>query len=104
LRSQNVPNHSTAPQALSNGAPRAAVGWADFKARIEKDDEEMVAKAKEGLEKLGGDKFRPEIREMYRDKEGRKEVTVREKSGGREVIKGEDERVWEEGSDGGVKL
>ena len=41
----------------------------------------MVRKAREGLEKLGGEAFRPEIRETYSDRRGGKEVTVREKKG-----------------------
>jgi hypothetical protein len=78
-----------------------SLSWANFKTRIEEDDREMMRKAQEGVAKLGGEGFRPELRETYNDRRGGREVTVRGKSGG---VQEKNQEEWEEGSDGGVRL
>ncbi|KAF3041539.1 hypothetical protein E8E12_006466 [Didymella heteroderae] len=84
---------------IASAISRILPTWANFKAHIKKDDEDMVAKAKEGLGRLGGEGFGPEFRETHKDRQGGTEITVREHSGGKEVWE-EDQKEWEQGSDG----
>lgn len=64
-----------------------------------------MRKAQERVAKLGGEGFRPELRETYNDRRGGREVIIREKSGGvQQKSEGDGDKEWEEGSDGGVRL
>ncbi|KAF2645343.1 hypothetical protein P280DRAFT_117523 [Massarina eburnea CBS 473.64] len=62
-------------------APPLAKGWGDFHAQIRRDDQEMVKKAQQDLERLG-ETFRPEMKQVYIDAEGRSQTTVHTKIGG----------------------
>ena len=60
----------------------ATGGWGNFTTHIVQDDKSMVVKAREELKRLGGQTFRPEFREIYKDQKGKKEITVHHKTGG----------------------
>lgn len=66
-------------------APPADKGWGNFHAHIRRDDQDVMAKAKQNLERLGGDTFRPEIRETYTDQKGKSQTTLHSKVGGVEA-------------------
>lgn len=63
-------------------APPADKGWGNFHATIRLDDQAMVVKARQDLERMGGETFRPEIRETYTDQQGRSQKTLHNKVGG----------------------
>ncbi|KAF2633293.1 hypothetical protein BU25DRAFT_444081 [Macroventuria anomochaeta] len=67
---------------LAATTTRAVGGWGNFAAHIARDDKNMAVKVREDLKRLGGDTFRPEFRETYKDQKGKKETTVHDKSGG----------------------
>lgn len=108
-------------------AARATEGWGNYAAHIAQDDKKMVVKAREQLKHLGGETFRPELRETYKDQNGKKEIKVHEKSEGsadrgvsvrsqdKEVVKEEEkepildtvvvDRAYDsDSSDGGIAL
>lgn len=70
----------------------------------------MVVKAKEDHQRQGGDTFCPEIKETYKDQQGKKEIKVHEKVGGRADVEkagveGETAPTGKQDSpEGGVKL
>jgi hypothetical protein len=66
--------------------PPATKGWGDFRNAINLDDKAMAVKAKQELERLGGETFRPEIRETYTDQQGRSQKTVHSKVGGNAAL------------------
>ncbi|KAJ4332045.1 hypothetical protein N0V95_009752 [Ascochyta clinopodiicola] len=81
------------PRNQSLRAPKPAAGltttssrttgrWDNFAARITQDDKMMAEKAREDLRRLEGDTFRPEARETYKDKKGKKETVVYKTVGG----------------------
>jgi hypothetical protein len=72
---------SNRPLKNTTSALPVANGWANYLATTEKDDMEVHAK-NQGKRKQQGDEFRPEIREVYKDLTGRKEVKMYEKVGG----------------------
>ncbi|XPS67862.1 hypothetical protein M3J07_000156 [Ascochyta lentis] len=78
-RSKAQPNPATEPAAAS---PRTTGGWSNFAAHIAQDDKQMAVRAHEDLQRLGGETFRPEFRETYRDQQGKKETTVHDQVGG----------------------
>ena len=49
--------------------------WSNFAAHIKQDDQNVVAKARQEMERMGGDSFRPEIRETYKDQRGQAQTT-----------------------------
>lgn len=55
-------------------------GWGNFAAHIAQDDKNMVLKARGDQKRLGGETFRPELRETYKGPRG-KETVVHDKVG-----------------------
>ncbi|KAF2473935.1 uncharacterized protein BDR25DRAFT_126217 [Lindgomyces ingoldianus] len=51
-------------------------GWGNFTAQIHRDDRDMAVKARENLERMGGETMRPEFRETYKDQQGKKQEVV----------------------------
>ncbi|KAF2826558.1 hypothetical protein CC86DRAFT_32067 [Ophiobolus disseminans] len=92
--------------------PRPSIpnGWGNFFVHIKQDDVVMQVKAKEDYKRQGGDTFRPEMKETYKDQRGKKETKVHEKVGGRTGGKSgtarDDQRDVrkEESPEGGVRL
>jgi hypothetical protein len=70
---------------VKDGPPVLPPGnaWRNFFTHITQDDGQMAAKAREEVQKLGGDTFRPEIKETYQSRQGGKEVKVHEKVAGK---------------------
>jgi hypothetical protein len=64
-------------------APPTGKGWGNFAAHIAQDDRDMAAKARSDLERLGGETFRPEIRETYKDQLGQSQITKHDKVAGK---------------------
>lgn len=62
--------------------PPSAKGWGNFEAHIKQDDKSMKAKARQDMERLGGETFRPEIRETYKDQRGQAQSTLHDKVAG----------------------
>ena len=93
-RANTTPAHPLHPQSGAMAAqvgqplrpgpigPPANTAWGNFKALIDQDDQDMVAKARQDLERLGGETFRPEIRETYKNQHGQSHTTMHEKVGG----------------------
>jgi hypothetical protein len=79
-----------------------ANGWGNFLARIKQDDDNMKMKLKDEHERQGGDAFRPEIRETYKDQKGKAQMRVHGKVNGRVVAKKEESD--EEEDVGGVQV
>ncbi|KAF2023110.1 hypothetical protein EK21DRAFT_95172 [Setomelanomma holmii] len=63
--------------------------WGNYEAHIKQDDQNLVVKVKEDIKRNGGETYRPEIKESYKDKSGKKETTVHEKVGGKAAAKQE---------------
>lgn len=61
---------------------QATGGWGNFAAYIAQDDKSMAVKAREDFKRLGGETFRPEFRETYKDQKGEKQIVVHDKVGG----------------------
>jgi hypothetical protein len=74
----------------ARAAPPAANGWGNFFAHIKQDDQATAVAAKEEYKRLGGDTFRPEIKETYKDQKGMAESKVHEKVGGRAIAEKEE--------------
>ncbi|KAH6642525.1 hypothetical protein C7974DRAFT_385593 [Boeremia exigua] len=91
-------------------------GWSNFAAHIAKDDKIMAGKAREDLERKGGETFRPEYRETYKDSTGKEQTTLHKKSGGdsrnqntakdgvEETSDVDEVAYYSDSSDGGVAL
>lgn len=60
---------------------QATGGWVDFTTQITQDDKIMAVKARAELARMGGETFRPEFRETYKDQNEKKETTVHSKFG-----------------------
>jgi hypothetical protein len=92
-RIKDDPASSPVAQTPARASPPAANGWGNFFAHIKRDDQTMAVVAKEEYKRLGGDTFRPEIKETYKDQKGVAEIKVHEKIDGRakkEGLDGED--------------
>ncbi|KAH7089162.1 hypothetical protein FB567DRAFT_326411 [Paraphoma chrysanthemicola] len=63
-------------------APPPGKGWGDYKAHIAQDDQNMKIKAHQDMERVGGETFRPEIRETYKDQRGQSQTTLHDKVAG----------------------
>jgi hypothetical protein len=88
-QSRTLPAQAGAPARPGPIAPPVAKGWGNFAAHIAQDDRDMAVKARADLERLGGETFRPEIRETYKDQLGQSQITKHDKVGGKldEAIK-----------------
>ncbi|UPX18279.1 uncharacterized protein EKO05_0008583 [Ascochyta rabiei] len=84
---------SSSPQDGSDIQPKPAAGptptpsratglWDKFAAHIAQDDKKMAVKAREEVERLKRERFRPELRETHKDKKGKKERVVQERVSG----------------------
>jgi hypothetical protein len=67
-------------------APPVDKGWGNFAAAIRQDDQAMVVKARQNFERMGGETFRPEIRETYTDQQGKSQTTVHSKISGNATL------------------
>ncbi|KAF2129532.1 hypothetical protein P153DRAFT_291331 [Dothidotthia symphoricarpi CBS 119687] len=74
------------PIAPPPAAAAATKGWGDFLTHIRNDDAIMVHKARQDFDRLGGETFRPEIRETYKDQKGKAETTLHDKVGGKAAL------------------
>jgi len=110
------PTKRVKEEVASSPVPRAvprlpaANGWGNFFAHIKQDDVVMTVKAKQDYERKGGDTFRPEMKETYKDQKGKKEIKVHTKVGGRVDANVEAAGVdtatvkKEESPEGGIRL
>jgi hypothetical protein len=94
MRNQRAPpvNATLAPVQPSARPPPVLNGaWGSFATLIKRDDDNLLAKAtkQRELEQKAGIKYRPEIKEMYKDQQGKAEVVVHEKVGAPAVAKAE---------------
>ncbi|KAF2631108.1 hypothetical protein BU25DRAFT_407658 [Macroventuria anomochaeta] len=67
-------------------APPADNKWGNFAAHIARDDANMVVKAHQDRERMGGETFRPELRETYKDQRGKAQTMVHSKVAGSTVL------------------
>lgn len=72
-------NKSMAPAKQGPINPLADKGWGNYAAHIAQDDRNLVNKARQDLDRLGGETFRPEIRETYKDQRGQSQTTLHDK-------------------------
>lgn len=63
-------------------APPSDNKWGNFAAHIARDDANMVVKARQDRERMGGETFRPELRETYKDQRGNAQTMVHSKVAG----------------------
>lgn len=63
-------------------APPSDNKWGNFAAHIARDDANMVVKARQDRERMGGETFRPELRETYKDQRGKAQTMVHNKVAG----------------------
>ncbi|KAF2658797.1 hypothetical protein K491DRAFT_776123 [Lophiostoma macrostomum CBS 122681] len=68
------------PQA--KGVPQVKGAWGNFATAIRLDDQALVAKNQQELKRMGGEVFRPEIREKFTDQQGKSQQTLHTKIGG----------------------
>ncbi|KAF2873383.1 hypothetical protein BDV95DRAFT_592763 [Massariosphaeria phaeospora] len=73
-------NNSTSKPRLI--APPPTMGWGNFHAHIRRDDQDMALKSRQDFERMGGETFRPEIRETYTDQRGKSQTTLHTKVAG----------------------
>lgn len=66
--------------------PPSGKGWGNFAAHIAQDDQNLAAKARQDRERLGGETFRPEIRETYKDQLGQSQTTLHDKVAGSKAL------------------
>jgi hypothetical protein len=64
--------------------PTAKAGWGNFAAHIAQDDQNIVAKARQDRDRLGG--ALPEIRETYKDQRGQSQTLLHEKVAGNKTL------------------
>ena len=88
-----MPMHSQSRQAQAQAgpgpiAPPADNKWGNFAAHIARDDANMVVKARQDRDRMGGETFRPELRETYKDQRGKAQTIVHNKVGGNASLEG----------------
>lgn len=84
-----LPAQPTTPSKPGPIAPppaAAAKGWGDFLTHIRNDDKITEQKQRQEYERLGGETFRPELRETYKDQKGKAETTLHDKMGGKAAL------------------
>ncbi|KAJ4990339.1 hypothetical protein SVAN01_04221 [Stagonosporopsis vannaccii] len=69
----------TAPGPI---APPSDNKWGNFATHIARDDANMAVKARQDRERMGGETFRPELRETYKDQRGNAQTMVHGKVAG----------------------
>lgn len=81
-------------------------GWGNFFAQISLDDKRMAVENQKENGRLGGERFRPEIRETYKDQSGRKQVELHQKVAGNVMMKHiqDDSDERDEAGRGGIKI
>jgi hypothetical protein len=86
INSQSGPSatHRNAPARPGPIAPPEGK-WGNFAAHIKQDDQNLVVKARQEMERMGGDTFRPEIRETYKDQRGQAQITKHDHVAGKGV-------------------
>jgi hypothetical protein len=92
----HVVHPQSAPMSTQSGAatrpgpiaPPSAKGWGNFAAIIAQDDQSLVVKARQDRERSNGEKYRPEIRETYKDQLGQSQIKVHDKSVSPKAISG----------------
>ncbi|KAF2121525.1 hypothetical protein BDV96DRAFT_215823 [Lophiotrema nucula] len=101
-QAQGLPNQPFAPQTMPvtsqqpNLGPPGPIapptekhGWNNFASAIRLDDQAVVAKNRQELERLG-EAFRPELREIYTDKQGKSQKALHSRIGGPPLTNGTD--------------
>lgn len=73
----------TAPGPI---APPSDNKWGNFAAHIARDDATMVVKSRQDRERMGGETFRPELRETYKDQRGKAQTMVHSKVAGNTAL------------------
>ena len=63
-------------------APPTDNKWGNFAAHIARDDANIVVKARQDRDRMGGETFRPELRETYKDQRGKSQTMVHNKVAG----------------------
>jgi predicted nucleic acid-binding Zn-ribbon protein len=71
------PSTVPAPQVVSDTPPPNP--WGNFRGAIAADDANVVAKARKNHERMAGDTYRPELRETYKDQQGKAQSIVHSK-------------------------
>lgn len=85
LREKTTPSPAPKSVKLKAAQPIAEVslplgnGWKNFYEFICQDDKDMVAQSHQNRQSFGGDAYRPEIRETYKDQEGKTETAAHTK-------------------------
>jgi hypothetical protein len=83
---KNEPVPAQTAKAASRPGPIAPPtvkgAWGNFATAIRRDDQALVAKNQEQLKRMGGETFRPEIREKFTDQQGKSQQTLHSKIGG----------------------
>jgi hypothetical protein len=97
-----LPTQASAPAKPNPIAPPLDKGWGNFAAHIRRDDANMISKARQDLERMGGEKFRPEIRETYKDQRGNAQTVVHTKVAGSTPVP--DNTAMPRGSPSGPEL
>jgi hypothetical protein len=84
MHPQPVPLAAQAGASARPGpiAPPVNKGWGNFAAHIAQDDQNIAAKARQEMERSGGEVFRPELRETYKDTLGQSQTTLHDKVAG----------------------
>lgn len=67
-------------------APPTDNKWGNFAAHIARDDANMVVKARQDRDRMGGEAFRPELRETYKDQRGKSQTMVHNKVAGNAAL------------------
>ncbi|KAJ4341303.1 hypothetical protein N0V95_007251 [Ascochyta clinopodiicola] len=67
-------------------APPSDNKWGNFAAHIARDDANMVVKARQDRDRMGGEAFRPELRETYKDQRGKAQTMVHSKVAGSATV------------------
>ncbi|KAF2134010.1 hypothetical protein P153DRAFT_392632 [Dothidotthia symphoricarpi CBS 119687] len=71
---------------LDSPKPASENGWGNWFAHIRNDDKEMVKKARQDLDRIGGQTFRPELKETYKNQQGKTHQIVHEKVTGKVAV------------------
>ncbi|KZM25945.1 uncharacterized protein EKO05_0009220 [Ascochyta rabiei] len=69
-------------------APPSDNKWGNFAAHIARDDANMVVKARQDRDRMGGESFRPELRETYKDQRGKAQTVVHSTVAGSATVEG----------------
>lgn len=83
---QTVPGPIAPPTTTDNK-------WGNFAAHIARDDANMVVKVRQDRDRIGGETFRPELRETYKDQRGKAQTMVHSKVGSTALESGANVRV-----------